>query len=331
MSPIRNPVTNYNQGKGFFMSKPKRILVVDDEELNRSLLKGLLASLGYTPESASDGFQALEKLNAGFDLVLMDVMMPGMDGIFIKDNELRYTDVNTAMVRFLDIQLSDIIGKTDKDVFGNDIAVQTQNVEYRVLQGQTIETQESLIYKSQPISVDCIRFPIRGSSNEITGICGIVREMVYRPLMASDALSPGDDYLSPAMRSTLSRALIAAKTNSIILLTGESGSGKDHLARYIHDHSSRCHGPLYAVNCAAIPSELAESELFGHEAGAFTGAVRRKRGLMELAEGGTLLLNEIGELSNVLQGKLLTFLDTFSFTRVGGEKKVTVNIRLLWS
>ena len=358
------------------MSKPKRILVVDDEELNRSLLQELLASLGYTPESASDGFQALEKLNAGFDLVLMDVMMPGMDGIevvrrirenlelydipiimvtvlddrdtrlravqagandfiakpidilevsvriesllkmkeaqdeikrhraeleetvekrtaallesekrfrklvetardgiFIKDNELRYTDVNTVMVSFLDMQLSDIIGKTDKDVFGNDIAVQTRDVESRVLEGQTIETQESLIYKSQPISVDCIRFPLRGSSNEIMGVCGIVREMVYRPQMTSDAVSPGDDYISPAMRSTLSKAHLAAETNSIILLTGESGSGKDHLARYIHDHSSRCRGPLYAVNCAAIPSELAESELFGHEAGAFTGCL----------------------------------------------------------
>jgi PAS domain S-box-containing protein len=141
------------------------------------------------------------------------------DAIFIKDNELRYTDVNTVMVSFLDMQLSDIIGKTDKDVFGNDIAVQTRDVESRVLEGQTIETQESLIYKSQPISVDCIRFPLRGSSNEIMGVCGIVREMVYRPQMTSDALSPGDDYLSPAMRSTLSRALIAAKTNSIILLT----------------------------------------------------------------------------------------------------------------
>ena len=414
------------------MSRPKQILVVDDEEQNLRLLKAFLEALGHEAETAGSGFDALRKLNSGFDLVLLDIVMPGIDGlevvrrirddpevydipiimvtvlgdretrlaaveagandfivkpidklelrirvesllkmkeaqdeikrhraeleetvekrtaallesekrfrtlvetasdaIFIKDNELRYTDVNTVMVSFLDMQLSDIIGKTDKDVFGNDIAVQTRDVESRVLEGQTIETQESLIYKSQPISVDCIRFPLRGSSNEIMGVCGIVREMVYRPQMTSDALSPGDDYLSPAMRSTLSRALIAAKTNSIILLTGESGSGKDHLARYIHEHSSRCHGPLYAVNCAAIPSELAESELFGHEAGAFTGAVRRKRGLMELAEGGTLLLNEIGELSNVLQGKLLTFLDTFSFTRVGGEKKVTVNIRLL--
>ena len=251
------------------------------------------------------------------------------DGIFIKDGELRYTDVNTIMLQFLDMRLSDIIGKTDKDLFGEYIAVKTQNVESRVIKGQTIETQESLLYKSEPISVDCIRFPLRDSSHKIIGVCGIVREMVYCPQTLSCEPFPGYDYLSPAMRSTILRARVAAETDSSIVLTGESGSGKDRLARYIHDRSSRSRSPFYVVNCAAIPSELAESELFGHEAGAFTGAVLRKRGLIELAEGGTLLLNEIGELSYPLQGKLLQFLDTFSFTRVGGEKKVTVNIRLI--
>ncbi len=251
------------------------------------------------------------------------------DGIFIKDGELKYTDVNKIMLQFLNIQISDIIGETDKELLGEYIAAKTQNVESRVLNGQTIETQEILLYKSEPISVDCIRFPLRDSSHEIVGVCGIVREMVYRPQTLSDEFSPGDGYLSSAMCSTLSRAQMAAETDSSIILTGESGSGKDRLARYIHDCSSRSRSPFYVVNCAAIPSELAESELFGHEAGAFTGAAHRKRGLIELAEGGTLLLNEIGELSYPLQGKLLQFLDTFCFTRVGGEKKVAVNIRLI--
>jgi PAS domain S-box-containing protein len=251
------------------------------------------------------------------------------DGIFIKDGELRYTDVNTIMLQFLSMQISDMIGKTDKDLFGKDMAVRTRNVESRVLKGQTIETQESLLYKSEPISVDCMRFPLRDSSHEIIGVCGIVREMVYCPQTHSGEFSPGNDYLSPAMRSMILRARIAAETDSSIILTGESGSGKDFLARYIHEHSLRCHGPFYAINCAAIPSELAESELFGHEAGSFTGATKKKRGLIELAEGGTLLLNEIGELSYPIQGKLLQFLDTFSFARVGGEKKVTVNKRLI--
>jgi DNA-binding NtrC family response regulator len=131
------------------------------------------------------------------------------------------------------------------------------------------------------------------------------------------------------MRSTLHNAGIAAATDSIVLLTGESGSGKDFLARWIHDHSKRSAGPFFAVNCAAVAPELAESELFGHEPGAFTGARGRKRGLLELAEGGTLLLNEIGELSLALQAKLLTFLDTRSLLRVGGEKSIQVNARLI--
>jgi DNA-binding NtrC family response regulator len=114
-----------------------------------------------------------------------------------------------------------------------------------------------------------------------------------------------------------------------VLLLGESGTGKDYLARWIHDHSDRCHSPYFSLNCAALSRELAESELFGHESGAFTGARGRKRGMLELAEGGTLLLNEIGELPLSLQSKLLTFLDTRSFLRVGGEKAITVDARIM--
>jgi transcriptional regulator with PAS, ATPase and Fis domain len=129
------------------------------------------------------------------------------------------------------------------------------------------------------------------------------------------------------MLNALARAKMAARTNSVVLLTGETGSGKDYLARYIHDRSLQSSGPFYSINCAAIPPELAESELFGHEAGAYTSAARKKRGMLELAEGGTLLLNEIGELSALMQAKLLSFFDTFSFTRVGGEKNISVNMR----
>jgi len=136
-------------------------------------------------------------------------------------------------------------------------------------------------------------------------------------------------YASMAIRRTMDMALIAAMTDSVVLLTGESGSGKDYLARYIHEHSIRADGPFFAVNCAAIAPQLAESELFGYERGAFTGAANKKRGLLELAEGGTLLLNEIGELSIPLQTKLLSFLDTRQFTRLGGEKSVSIDARLI--
>jgi len=131
------------------------------------------------------------------------------------------------------------------------------------------------------------------------------------------------------MRGTLEKARFAAARDSIVLICGESGSGKDYVAQWIHGHSRRANGPFFAINCAALPQELAESELFGHEPGAFTGARARKRGLLELAEGGTILLNEIGELSLTLQSKLLTFLDTKSFVRVGGERSIHINARLL--
>ena len=412
------------------MVRRKHILIVDDEPKNQRLIKDFLEVLGHSSEPANDGLEALEKLTSGFDLVLLDIMMPGMDGfevvrhirenpqfadipvimvtvlddketrlraveagandfinkpidrlefsvriesllkmkdaqdaikkhqaeleetverrtselleserrfrtlfesaqdcIFIKDREHRYIDVNAATVDLLQMARHEIIGETDIDLFGEAYAGESKNVESRVLQGQTIETQQNLEWKSQPLSLDLIRFPLLDSSGEITGICGIARELV-KPFSTTFCGSPTiSEYLSDAMRSTLAKANLAAETNSVILLTGETGSGKDHLARYIHDRSARSSGPFYAINCAAIPAELAESELFGHEAGAYTGALRKKRGMLELAEGGTLLLNEIGELAPLTQSKLLTFLDTFSFTRVGGEKSVTVNIK----
>ncbi|MBI5249739.1 MAG: sigma-54-dependent Fis family transcriptional regulator [Desulfomonile tiedjei] len=137
------------------------------------------------------------------------------------------------------------------------------------------------------------------------------------------------NYPSRAMRSTFAQARSVARSESVVLMLGESGSGKDFIARYIHDHSNRSEGPFFTINCAAIAAELAESELFGHEPGAFTGAQGRKRGLLELAQDGTLVLNEIGELPPRLQAKLLTFLDTRSFTRVGGERQISVNARIL--
>lgn len=141
--------------------------------------------------------------------------------------------------------------------------------------------------------------------------------------------TPISQHLSDSMRSTLERAYISARTNRTVLLTGETGSGKDYLARFIHNQSPRSSYQYYTINCAAITGELAESELFGHESGAYTGSVGKKLGMLELAEGGTILLNEIGELSLTIQSKLLTFLDTFSFTRVGGEKRVFVNTRII--
>jgi DNA-binding NtrC family response regulator/ankyrin repeat protein len=134
---------------------------------------------------------------------------------------------------------------------------------------------------------------------------------------------------SRVMRATFSSARDASETDGSILLLGESGSGKDFLARYIHRESRRATGPFRSVNCAALPRELAESELFGHEKGAFTGATQRKRGVFELARGGTVFLNEIGDMPLELQVKLLTFLDTHRFQRVGGETEIESDVRIM--
>ncbi|MEW6349964.1 MAG: sigma 54-interacting transcriptional regulator [Thermodesulfobacteriota bacterium] len=414
------------------MARPKRILVVDDDPRNRNLLKGMLESLNLESVLAHNGLDALEKVKDGVDLVLLDVLMPDMDGfevvrriradpeisdipvvmvtileskehklqaveagandfiskpvdrlelrvrlksllrmkeavdalkehgsrlettvkkrtaalresegrfrtlfenaqdcIFIKDLNLRYVDVNSAITEFLGLPVGEILGKTDYDLFAQDYARQFQEVEQRVLEGQTVEMEQRVTYRSRTMTLDYMRFPMCDSAGEINGLCGIVRDMTGREGPVSVTPSSVDRYRSGPMRATLDALLLAAETDSTILLTGESGSGKDYLARSIHDHSKRSGGPFYSINCAAISPELAESELFGHEAGAFTGAGRRKRGLVELAEGGTLLLNEIGELALPLQSKLLSFLDSHTLTRVGGEKSVTVNARII--
>lgn len=412
------------------MDQTGHILVVDDDSRNRTLIANFLEILGYSSDTANDGFEALEKLNAGFDLILLDVMMPGMDGfeftrtirehpnysdlpiimvtilddrdsrlraveagvndfvskpidrlelgvrvksalkirkaldvikqhqaeleetvkqttaelvesekrfrkifesaqdcIFIKDRDRRYLDVNSATTDFLQIRREDIIGKTDDELFDSTYYTISRDIENRVLKGQAIESNQSLVWNSQPTNLDFIRFPFCDSSGEITGICGIIREMPNHFSSSMDDSPPIAEFSSDAMLKALARAKMAARTNSVVLLTGETGSGKDYLARYIHDRSLQSSGPFYSINCAAIPPELAESELFGHEAGAYTSAARKKRGMLELAEGGTLLLNEIGELSALMQAKLLSFFDTFSFTRVGGEKNISVNMR----
>lgn len=414
------------------MSKAKRILVVDDEQQNLDLLDAILVPLGYEVELAENGMQALVMVRHEIDLILLDVMMPGIDGyevarrirqdpkhghipiimvtaltsredrlravqagandfisrpidrvelrvrmasllrikeaqdiirlhkeeleetvatrtaalreseerfrtvfeaaqdsIFIKDRDLRYTHVNPAMLRLLERPLEQVIGKTDGDMFPEDSSKKIRNLELRVLGGQSIEAEHTITTNRIPITISCARVPIHDSSGVVTGICGIARDVTEWKLRDVERTGHADEYPSPAMRSTLEQVRLAAKTDALVLFLGESGSGKDYLARYLHDHSRRADGPFFSINCAALAPELAESELFGHEPGAFTGSRGRKRGLLELAEGGTLLLNEIGELSPQLQAKLLTFLDTQTFTRVGGEKSISVNARLV--
>lgn len=258
------------------------------------------------------------------------------DLVFIKDRSLRYTHANPAMLKLMGRDLTEVLGKTDYDLFGAEEGEQSRDVEQRVLSGQTVEQEHTIPFPAYRVTCNYIRVPLRDATGTIVGLCGIGRDVTERKAIEKDLVSvPAEEgngdkqVVSLAMKTTLHHVRLAAKVDSICLFLGESGSGKDWLARYLHDHSPRASGPYFCINCAALAPELAESELFGHEKGAFTGAAGRKRGLLELAEGGTLLLNEIGELSPNLQSKLLTFLDTKSFTRVGAEKNIVVNARLV--
>ena len=250
------------------------------------------------------------------------------DYIFIKDRSLKYTSVNPAAARLLNVPASQLIGLAEEDAFQGRSAAQVRALDTRALKGDTVQEEITITVSGQRVTWLETRIPLRNHSDEPIGICIIAHDISDRKAVeyVPEIIM---DCMSQAMRATVKQATLAAKGDITVLLLGESGSGKDYLARYIHDHSHRASGPYFSINCAAVSADLAESELFGHERGSFTGAVGRKRGLLELAEGGTLLLNEIGELSLGLQSKLLSFLDTRKILRVGGEKEISVSARLI--
>ncbi len=260
---------------------------------------------------------------------LRGIFETSTDCIFIKDLSSRYTLVNSAMCSLLDLTEAEIVGKTAAEIFGVDAAERLRSADDRIAKGEILEEIQVLPVKGSLLTFLTVKTPLTDSNGKVVGICGIARNVTERSVFSEEDIPNIFRVRSAAMRPVLNVAHLAAATDSTILITGESGTGKDYLARYIHGLSRRSSGPYYSINCASIPRDLAESELFGHEAGAFTGAEKKKRGLLELAEGGTLLLNEIAELPLDLQAKLLTFLDTRTFTRVGGEKKVVVDLRLI--
>ena len=251
------------------------------------------------------------------------------DFIFIKDLSLRYTHINPATAKLFGVTASEMLGKTAEDILNREVAQYIREVDLRVLRGESIEEISTREIKGVPMTLHEIRVPMHDGSGEIIGLCGISRDVTDLNSLQDTQKFASQEYRSEIMREVLKQAAFAASGKSVVLLLGESGVGKDYLAKYIHKRSNYSSGSYYSINCAAVPLELAESELFGHEAGAFTGAGRRKRGLLELAEGGTLLLNEVGELSPALQAKFLTFLDTRTFTRVGGQQNIRVNARIL--
>jgi len=295
----------------------------DEKDLERAINHSIerYRLLGELHRARDDTKECEQKFRAFFETT--------PDLVYLMDINLEFTDVNPAMAESFNMDAKELIGYTAEQLFGARAARQIERWDRRVLEGECIEQEHTRLVNGVPMTFLDMRVPLRNAEKEITGLCCISRNITERRKHASVVLEDEVQYPSDAMNSVMQQAAKIAATDGTVFLVGESGTGKDYLARWIHDHSERSSSPYFALNCAALSRELAESELFGHEPGAFTGARGRKRGMLELAEGGSLLLKEIGELPLSLQSKLLTFLDTRSFLRVGGVKTVTVDARLM--
>jgi two-component system response regulator AtoC len=281
------------------MSMPA-ILIVDDEHLIRWSLTSRLAKEGYRLLEAATAAEALERSRDGVDLVLLDYRLPDADGLEVL-KQIKQTTPDTLVIM--------------------------------LTAHSTIETAVEAMkhgayhFANKPFDVDEVALLVE-KALETTRLR---REV--RALRASQAQPYSADRIvgnSPAvvaMRALLQK--IASSPASTVLLTGESGTGKDLAAKVIHYASDRANKPFMNITCSALPDTLLESELFGHERGAFTGADRQKRGLLESADGGTVFLDEIGEMVPALQAKLLRFLEEKSFKRLGGSTDLQVSVRVI--
>ncbi len=270
----------------------KSVLVVDDEPGMRMALQASFQRVGWRVETASGSSDALQKFNADpFPLVITDVRMPDGDGLHLL-RQVRHSSPSTAVI------LLTAFGNVPEAV--------------KAIQGGACD------YLTKPVSFEQLQ----------AAVTRVLRNTA-RP--ADKAAEQADAIVgnSSALRQALDRARHAARTNADVLIEAESGTGKELLARFIHEASSRKEKPFIAVNCAAVPEQLLESELFGHVRGAFTGATGTKAGKFELAHGGTLLLDEIGEMPVNLQPKLLRALQERAFERLGDTRTIEVDIRII--
>ncbi len=277
---------------------PSTILIVDDEPFNLDLLEQELTDLGYVIERASNGAQALQLIGTiSPDLVLLDYQMPGMNGI-------------------------EVLSALRQD--NNDIPVVIITAHGSIERAVEAIKAGADDFVTKPLDPDHLALVIKK---------GLARaqlrsdlEFFAQELGGSNRLVPGK---SAAMLQVVTEAKKAAVSKTTVLLLGESGTGKELFARSIHDWSERRLKPFVAINCAGLAKELLESELFGHEKGAFTGAHQLKKGKLELAHGGTAFLDEIGDLALELQTKLLRFLQEREFERVGGTAPIALDLRII--
>ncbi|GAO43936.1 sigma-54-dependent transcriptional regulator [Flavihumibacter petaseus] len=273
------------------------ILIIDDERAIRKTLGEILSYEGYKIEEASDGEEGLKKFRERtFDVVLCDIKMPKLDGLEFLD---KAREANP------DVPIIMISGHG------------------------TIETAVEAVkkgafdYISKPPDLNRLLITLRNAMDK-TSLVTETRVLKRKVSKVQEMI--GD---SPAIQRIKDTIEKVAPTDARVLITGENGVGKELVARWLHEKSNRSSGQLVEVNCAAIPGELIESELFGHEKGSFTSAIKQRIGKFEQASGGTLFLDEIGDMSLTAQAKVLRALQEGKITRVGGEKEISVDVRVI--
>ena len=280
-----------------------RVLIVDDEETQRSGLASMVTSWGFSVETAADGLEALEKLGSGtFQVLVTDLMMPRMDGFELLKRLATQGNVPPAIVL---------------TAFGN--------IETAIA---TIHDLGAFWFLEKPIQPAALRILLERAASQsrlAEETERLQRQLSYQGVLV-DLVGA-----SPAMQSVFSMIRQVAPSKAAVLIAGESGTGKELVARAIHHLSPRRNGPFIAINCAAMPETLMESELFGHEKGAFTGAVERRAGCFELAQHGTLLLDELAEMPVNTQAKLLRVLEDSRVRRLGGKNEILVDVRVIAS
>src|ERR1700693_5993959 len=285
------------------MNRKIRVLVVDDDSLLRKLVTEQLAKGDFDAAPAASGQQALDILrDTDYDVVLLDITMPGLSGLDALREIRKLEDPPAVIMLTADTSLAT---------------------------GVEAMRHGAYDYLTKPATLDEMEAVIRKADEKRRlGKQNASLRSVARPASNSDEALP-IIHENRSMAALVTQAETAARTDSTILLTGESGTGKDVLARFIHSKSARQNMPMITVNCGALPETLFESEFFGHERGAFTGASSLRRGLLEAADGSTLFLDEIGDLPLLMQVKLLHFLEQGRFRCVGSTRDQNADVRVI--